>query len=188
MQPSTQKNLLLVDDDATLRETLATALTRRQFLCHTSGSIREAQEKLEELQSIDYAIVDLRLPDGNGDEFAKTILEKHPDARVVILTGFGSIASAVQALRDGVFNYLTKPVDADEVVNSLERDGGQSHGVAPAQEPTRVPTLAPTLAEVEWEHLQRVLHEHEGNISQAAKALGLHRRSLQRKLLKGKPN
>lgn len=180
MPHEASKQLLLVEDDLVFRDTLRMALERRGVWCAQAATLQEARREIERLEQLDYAAVDLKLPDGSGNELIAPILNKFPSTRVLVVTGYGSIPSAVAALRDGAHDYLSKPIDAESLIAAFEAKDAKA-------EPSQEEIKAPSLAEVEWEHLQRVLHEHEGNISRAARALGLHRRSLQRKLSRGKP-
>ncbi|MCC7124086.1 MAG: response regulator [Acidobacteria bacterium] len=169
------RTLLLLDDDDVLASRLAKALTARGFEVTRAATAAEAIEAAR-ADSPEYALVDLRLPDGHGLDVVAELHAIDATTRIVVLTGYGAIATAVESLRRGASDYLTKPVDADQVMTALTREAG-------GQEPTREFTV-PSLARVEWEHIQRVMTECHGNISQAARVLGLHRRSLQRKLSK----
>jgi two-component system, response regulator RegA len=172
------RSVLLVDDDEIFVSTLSRALRRRGYAVTISNSTEDAKRSVAE-DPPDYAVIDLRLPDGSGLCLASAIRECNPDCSFVILTGYGSIASAVEAVKLGAINYLCKPVDADAVIAAL---GG---GAAPETETPAPPPDQPlTVSRLEWEHINRVLAEHNGNISAAARALNMHRRSLQRKLLK----
>jgi len=122
------------------------------------------------------AIVDLKMPGSSGLDLVPELTARCPGVQVVVLTGYGSIATAVEAVRRGAMNYLTKPLDADQILAAFDKEAD-----APSVEGT------PSLARVEWEHIQRILHDCNGNISLAARKLGLHRRSLQRKLGKLPP-
>ena len=124
------------------------------------------------------AIIDLRMPDVSGLDLVSELAERFPGIVMVVLTGYGSIATAVEAVRRGAVNYLQKPLDTDEILAAF--DAGPEAGPPPNVE-------TPSLARVEWEHIQRILHDCNGNISLAARKLGLHRRSLQRKLGKLPP-
>jgi two-component system response regulator RegA len=124
-----------------------------------------------------HAVVDLRLPDGSGLEVVREIRATTAAAPIVVLTGYGSIATALEAMRLGATHYLTKPVAVDDIL------AGFARGVAAAALPED-PTQVPSLARVEWEHINRVLADSGGNVSEAARRLGIHRRSLQRKLAK----
>jgi two-component system response regulator RegA len=136
--------------------------------------------KLQKKISSDLVLLDLRMPESNGHDSIATIKTFDSTITIIILTGYGSIAMALQALKSGADHYLSKPVDVDQILSAYEKLG--------AQIPERVaPVTVPSLARVEWEHIQRVLSDCSGNISQAAKLLGIHRRSLQRKLAKYPP-
>ncbi len=125
-------------------------------------------------ERLDFAVLDLRLPDMNGLELIERIKTVSPSTRVVVLTGYGSIATALEAMRLGASDYLAKPLDVDKVALALAGGSGRH----------RLPLAVPSLARVEWEHINRVLVDCEGNVSAAARLLGIHRRSLQRKLAK----
>lgn len=168
--------LLVVEDDQLLRERLVRAFCDRGFMAQGAASLVEAQRLSEEAP--EYAVLDLRVGDDSGLEVLKTLLAKDPATRVVMLTGYGSIATAVEAIRLGAVHYLTKPADADQIISALQR--GAPSVAPPAGEPL-------SLARAEWEHINHVLVSVSGNISEAARRLGLHRRSLQRKLAKYPP-
>jgi two-component system, response regulator RegA len=174
------KSLLLVDDDEFFRERLAKALRVRGYDVRTAPNAQEAQTVAEQF-SPSRAVVDIKMPGEDGLELTRFLRERDPEIRVVILTGYGSIPSAMNAVRLGAKDYLTKPADADQIAAVLEGDpsafSGSSSGSSPA-----------SLDRVEWEYIQRVLQDHSGNISQTARALGIHRRSLQRKLSKYPPS
>lgn len=170
------RTLLVVDDDDALLSRLTKALEARNFVVWPARSIAEALTLARE-ESPEAALVDLRLPDGHGLDLVRDLHAIDSTTRIVVLTGYGAIATAVQSLKLGASNYLTKPVDADQVVAALDDAPAGATAAAPDY-------TVPSLARVEWEHIQRVLTECEGNISQAARVLGLHRRSLQRKLSK----
>lgn len=166
-------SLLLVDDDNALRSRLARAMSARGYETREAATGAAALALASEHPPA-FAVVDLRLPDMNGLEVVRGLKAISPAARVCVLTGYGSIATALEAIRLGASDYLAKPVDADDVTRSLE-DGSNRE----AQ-----PQAPPTLARVEWEHINRVLMDCEGNVTVAARSLGIHRRSLQRKLAK----
>jgi two-component system response regulator RegA len=168
--------LLVVEDDDFLRERLVRALCERGFLAQGAASLSEARRLSEDAP--EYAVVDLRVGDESGLDVLKALLAKDPATRVLMLTGYGSIATAVEAMRLGAVHYLTKPADADQIVSALQR--GTSDAAPAAGEPL-------SLARAEWEHINHVLVSVSGNISEAARRLGLHRRSLQRKLAKYPP-
>ena len=168
--PEPSLRLLLVDDDAPFRGRLARSLRIRGVEVAEAGGAEEAPRVAREF-SPDAAIVDLRMTDGSGLDVLSELQRDFPGLRSIVLTGYGSIATALEAVRRGAFDYLTKPVDADDVLRSLA-----AHS-APEQDAT-----VPSLHRVEWEHIQRVLADCDGNVSRAARLLGLHRRTLQRKL------
>ena len=168
--------LLVVEDDDFLRERLVRAFAERGFLAQGAASVSEARRLSEDAP--EYAVVDLRIGEESGLDVLRALLAKDPATRVVVLTGYGSIATAVEAMRLGAVHYLTKPADADQVLAALKR--GASDAVSPRNEPL-------SLARAEWEHINHVLVSVSGNISEAARRLGLHRRSLQRKLAKYPP-
>lgn len=168
--------VLVVDDDETYRGTLARALERRGLQVLTAGSADEAMERARGL-CIDYASVDLRMPGASGLELVRALGQRSPKPVIVVLTGYGSIATALEAIKAGASHYLTKPADVADLLRAFEAPAT----AAPAPEP---PLEVPSLARVEWEHINRVLAECGGNISKAARLLGLQRRSLQRKLAK----
>jgi len=168
---------LVVDDDEAFRSRLVKALQGRRLEAHGAGSADEAL-KLAASMLPHAAVVDLRMPGTSGLDLVPELAARCPGIQIVVLTGYGSIATAVEAVRRGAFNYLTKPLDADQILAAFERRGAAA---AP------LPLETPSLARVEWEHIQRTLHDCDGNISQAARKLGLHRRSLQRKLAKLPP-
>ena len=168
------RTLLVVDDDGPFRTRLARALGDRGLSVTATASYDEAVAAAE-TESPELALVDLRLPGKSGLEVVRRLKELDGTTTIVVLTGYGSIATAVESLRLGATTYLTKPVDADQILAAFH---GEPHDAAG---PTR---QAPSLARVEWEHIHRVLADCDNNISQAARVLGIHRRSLQRKLSK----
>jgi two-component system response regulator RegA len=162
---------LVVDDDDPHRSRLSRAFRDRGFAVAEASSAEEAIAVAFRFRP-ERAVLDLRLPDGSGVELLGDLRRAHPELACVVLTGFGSIASAVEAVRRGAIDYLTKPADADEILRAFAPD--------PGEQPE--PGEAPSLHRVEWEHIQRVLAECGGNVSRAARVLGVHRRTLQRKL------
>jgi two-component system response regulator RegA len=164
-------NFLIIDDDERFRERLARAIRERGFNVHAAASGEEGLTILRDTQ-IDRILIDLKMPGGSGITFITKILALHPTSRIVILTGYGSIATAVEALKLGAFNYLTKPLNADRILAAFNDK--------PDLEIEK--NAVPSLDAVEWEHIQRVLSDCDGNVSRASKLLGMHRRSLQRKL------
>ena len=174
-------SVLLVDDEEIFRERLARALRDRGYEVRTAPD-GDAGIALATQDSPELAVVDLRMPGRSGLEVVQALKAIDPTTKVVVLTGYGSIATAVDAMRLGATHYLSKPADADEILAAFAR-GDTPVDVASARD---VP--APSLARAEWEHINRVLSDCQGNISEAARRLGLHRRSLQRKLQKHPPN
>ena len=167
--------LLLVDDDARFRERLGRALGERGFDVLGAQNHAEALECADS-QRLDRAVVDLRMPGPHGLEVVKDLLAKQPSLRVVVLTGYGSIATAVEAVRLGALDYLTKPCNADQILRAFE----SNRAAGPAEPAFEIPSLA----RIEREHIERVLSECGGNVSKAARVLGVHRRTLQYKLAK----
>lgn len=167
--------LLLVDDDDTLRDVLADALAKRGYTVHSVADAAAASRLAQGMRFND-AIVDLCLPGHSGLKLVEDLRIAQPEIRIVVFTGYASIATAVKAIKLGAVHYLTKPVDADELVAALT--GGKSMDVTPT------PTEPPSVERLEWEHIQRVLGDCDGNISEAARRLRMHRRTLQRKLRK----
>lgn len=174
-------SVLIVDDESTFRNRLALALRRRGFEVRLAESVNHARELLEHTPVPDYALVDLRMPGDSGMVLVSELCNRYAEIRVVVLTAYGSIANAVEAMRLGAVNYLTKPVDADQITAALlDQTRAQ-------REAARIPASPNTLEQVEWEHIQRVMRANDGNLSASARSLGLHRRSLQRKLAKWSP-
>jgi two-component system, response regulator RegA len=165
------RTLLVVDDDIAFRERLVRAMCGRGFEAVGVGDYEAAIAAAQD-ESPELALVDLRLPGTSGLAVIRDLKQLDPSTVVVVLTGYGSIATAVEAVKLGAASYLTKPADADQIVAAFD-------GVPPPESGN-----VPSLARVEWEHIQRVLADSGGNVSQAARALGIHRRSLQRKLAK----
>lgn len=176
---SSAPTLLLVDDEAVFRERLARAFRGRGFEVGTAGSYEEALA-LATRESPEVAVVDLRMPGRGGLELVRALHALDCSTRIIVLTGYGSIATAVEAVKLGAFNYLPKPADVDDLLLAFTRGPGKAAQVTEDFQP-------PSLARAEWEHIQRVLTDCGGNISEAARRLGLHRRSLQRKLQKYPP-
>ncbi|MSP28557.1 MAG: response regulator transcription factor [Methylococcales bacterium] len=167
--------LLLVDDDVTFCTVLKSALEKRNYEVLVANDVNSgillAEQNLPE-----YAVIDLRIGYESGLELVKALIALDDNTQIVMLTGFASIATAVEAIKLGAVHYLTKPANADEIVHALNKNDGDS-AVSISENPLSVKRL-------EWEHLQKVLMQHDGNISAAARALNMHRRTLQRKLEK----
>ncbi|OGQ93986.1 MAG: two-component system response regulator [Deltaproteobacteria bacterium RIFOXYD12_FULL_57_12] len=175
------QTILIVDDEDFFRDRLARAFAGRGYGVFPAADYDEAIKIVTESKPA-LAVVDLKMPGKSGLELLKKARNIHPEMRVVILTGYGSIATATEAVKLGAVNYLPKPADVDDILNALNRDGATTD--AGRQDDFEPPSLART----EWEHINRVLADCGGNISEAAKKLGLHRRTLQRKLYKFAPS
>ena len=177
MNDLSKKVFMVVDDDDTLRGRMEKSLELRGFDVCCAANYDEAVEVATERQP-DLAVLDLKMPGKSGIELLTALREISPATRAVILTGYGSITNAVEAIKLGAVNYVTKPADADQVLSALEEQANDEvdDGIAP-----------PSLAEAQWEHIQRVLTECDGNISEAARVLDIPRRTLQRKLKKLAP-
>jgi two-component system response regulator RegA len=169
--------LLVIDDDETFRERLALAFRRRGYDVRSAASAAEGV-RLAEASSPEFAIVDLRMPGEWGLHAVRDLMRIDPTTRVVLLTAYGSIATALEAVRLGAVNFLQKPASVDEIERAF-READAAVGDAPIP-----PGEVPSLARAEWEHISRVLTECDGNVRRAATLLGLHRRTLQRKLAK----
>ena len=184
MQPTPDANsapsILIADDDDVLRERLARAFQKRGFDAQTAANFEEAVE-LARIESTEFALVDLRMPGRSGLELVKELRHIDPATKIVVLTGYGSIATAMDAVRLGAHNYISKPADVDDILTAFSRGEGGAGLPDSAELPT------PSLARAEWEHINRVLSDCSGNISEAARRLQIHRRSLQRKLQKYPP-
>ena len=164
--------ILVIDDDPTFRERLGRALSDRGCRVSTAGGTEEAIRAWD-VDSFEGAVLDLRLVSASGLDLIGQLRERRPAARIVMLTGFGSLATAMEAGRRGASDYLTKPVDPDRLVQAL-RGPGSTDRSPEAADPTVL-----SLERVEWEHMQRVLADCQGNISRTARLLGIDRRSLQ---------
>jgi two-component system response regulator RegA len=168
---------LLVDDDAPLRRSMARALERRGFEVFPADGVAEARALAQEHQP-EFAVLDMRLTEGSGLDLVSNLRELRPEVRIVIVTGYGNIATAVAAIKAGAVDYLAKPVDADDVVSALLKSGP---GLPPPRE-------NPMSADrVRWEHIQRVFEQCNRNVSETARRLNMHRRTLQRILNKRAP-
>jgi len=170
--------VLVIDDDDTFNAVLVRALTRRGYQVRSAA---DADTALQEAQALppDAVVLDLNLGSSSGLNLIRPLLGIAPDCRIVVLTGYASIATAVEAIKLGALQYFAKPIEVDAIVAAfaLREDAELDIEAVPPSDPLSVGRL-------EWEHIQRVLHEHEGNISATARALKMHRRTLQRKLAK----
>ena len=170
-------SLLLVDDDDAFLKRLAKAMEKRGFAVETAGSVA-AGRAIATARPPAYAVVDLRLEDGNGLDVVEVLRERRPDSRVVVLTGYGAIATAVAAVKIGATDYLSKPADANDIVQAL---------LAKDDELPPPPENPMSADRVRWEHIQRVYELCDRNVSETARRLNMHRRTLQRILAKRSP-
>ncbi|MEW5770841.1 MAG: response regulator transcription factor [Pseudomonadota bacterium] len=167
--------ILVVDDDAVYAQALARTLSRRGHAAELAGDGEKALSRVREAP-FDAVVLDLRLATESGLQLIAPMKAAQPALRILLLTGYASIATAVEAIKLGATHYLAKPAGVEEILAALGREAGDAE-VAPAEAPLSVDRL-------EWEHIQKVLAEHEGNLSATARALKMHRRTLQRKLAK----
>ena len=174
-----RRSILIVDDNAPFRERLARAFRERGFIVCTAANYDEAMLQSRD-QPAQLAVVDLRMPGPSGLSLVRDLKKLSPSMQVLVLSGFGSISTAVDALHLGAVSFLPKPADADDILAAFER--GEN-----ALQPTEPQVETPSLARAEWEHIHRVLADCCGNVSEAARRLGMGRRSLQRKLRKRAP-
>lgn len=174
------ESILVVDDTSILRDRLSMAFQQRGFRVETASNFDEAVDVFTR-RPTELAVLDLRMPGRSGLELLGKLLQIRPETRIIMLSGFGSIPASIDAVRMGAVNFLSKPADADDILCQFIR------GDAPSTMHSVVEFPAPSLARTEWEHIHRVLADCGGNISEAARRLGIHRRSLQRKLRKRAP-
>lgn len=168
-------DLLLVDDDATYCGVLCGALEKRGFSVRIAADVPQGIA-LARAASPEYAIVDLRMPGPSGLELVKELIALDRNTRIVVLTGYASIATAVEAIKLGATHYLSKPAGIEEILAAFARTEGNSE--------TPIGDKPLTVDRLEWEHIQKILNECDGNISEAARRMNMHRRTLQRKLQK----
>jgi two-component system response regulator RegA len=176
-QPAGARTLLLVDDDAPFRQRLAQAMERRGYTVTTADTVADGVS-IARTAPPAFAVVDLRLGDGSGLEVVSALREQRSDARIIVLTGYGNIATAVAAVKQGAVDYLPKPADADAVEAALLQQPGALP--PPPEQPM-------TADRVRWEHIQRVFEQCDRNVSETARRLRMHRRTLQRILGKYAP-
>lgn len=168
----TPQRYLLVDDDEVWRHTLSRALRRRGHECYDAEGLAAALDILKR-EAVDRAIVDLKMDGESGLDAIEPIQQACPACEILILTGYSSIATTVEAIKRGAVNYLCKPAGVDDILKAFDGDADSD-----------IPEQPHSVERLEWEHIQKVLAEHEGNVSATARALGMHRRTLQRKLQK----
>lgn len=179
-EPTAAPSILIVDDDEILRERLASAFRSRGFEATTAGGFEQAAA-LARTESSELALVDLKMPGRSGLDLVRELKAIDPATKIVVLTGYGSIATAMDAIRLGATNYISKPSDVDDILAAFAK-GDNPPDITPSDD-----FAAPSLARAEWEHINRVLSDCGGNISEASRRLKIHRRSLQRKLQKYPP-
>ncbi len=167
--------LLLAEDDEVFSHVMGQALAKRGFDVQKAANVDEGIALSEKVPP-EFAVVDLNMPGASGLALVKHLVDTDPHTRIVMLTGYASIATAVEAIKLGAIHYLSKPVDADEVIAAFYREEGNVD--------VSVNSMPLSVNRLEWEHIQKVLADHNGNISATARALGMHRRTLQRKLNK----
>ncbi len=169
------RRFLIVDDDTTFCEILGRALARRGHDVKMAHNAEQALKCVVKFRPT-HVVVDLKLGDDSGLRLIRPLLDVNKEIKVVVLTGYGSISTAVQAIKEGAVNYLAKPTDVDGILSAFDNTE-----IVPLMQ-TETPGMS--LKRMEWEHIQRILDEHDGNISATARSLGMHRRTLQRKLQK----
>jgi len=171
------KELIIIDDDLPFRNRLSRSMEKKGFKVESFGDVKKSKERINK-KFFDYAIVDMRLENGTGLELIKLIKKIHPKTKALLLTGYGNIATAVAAIKSGAIDYITKPAEIDHIYGSLI----SSNDILPS------PPLNPmTVDRVKWEHIQRVFIQCERNVSETARRLRMHRRTLQRILNKHAP-
>jgi two-component system response regulator RegA len=169
---SANESFLLVDDDEVFCQVLARALGKRGHQVKTASTISQALA-LADSHSFHKAVIDLKMQDETGLQLIPELKKRQADIAIVMLTGYSSIATTVEAIKLGATNYLCKPASTEEILNAFNNKSSAD-----------IPATPPSVDRVEWEHIQKVLNEYDGNISATARALGMHRRTLQRKLHK----
>ena len=174
------QSIILVDDEDHFRSRLARAFTNRGYTVYQAASVDEALSQIKNHRP-EWALVDLKMPGKSGLDLIREAKEFLPLLKIVVLTGYGSITTATEAVKLGAHYYLPKPADVDDILMAFEK------GSEPAESQAHSEFEVPSLARAEWEHIQRVLHDCGNNISAAAQKLGIHRRTLQRKLYKYAP-
>ena len=174
------QSIILVDDEDHFRGRLVRAFTNRGYTVYQAANVGEALTIIKENRP-DWALVDLKMPGKSGLDLIREAKDFMPTLKIVVLTGYGSIATATEAIKLGAHFYLPKPADVDDILNAFERDTDLP------VESDQVDFEVPSLARAEWEHIQRVLNDCDNNITAAAHKLGIHRRTLQRKLYKYAP-
>ena len=175
MTSATLEKILLVDDDEVFTQVMSRALSRKNFDVYTASTVKDATN-LASSHAFSRAILDLKLKEESGLTLVNTLQTLQSDIRIVILTGYSSVSTAVEAIKLGAINYLCKPAPIGEVLAAFDKLQGDANA--------SIAETPPSVDRLEWEHIQKVLREQNGNISATARALGMHRRTLQRKLQK----
>ena len=176
---SNNASVLAIDDDAVFCQLVKRGLERQDYTVEVAHDESSALENAKKLHA-DFVLLDLRLGDASGLQLIEPLLEINPDSKIIVLTGYASLTTAVQAIKLGAINYLAKPVDVATILKTLADPESATDA-----ELVEIEEASPTsLKRLEWEHIQRVLHENDGNISATARQLNMHRRTLQRKLQK----
>ena len=176
-EAAVDRSLLIVDDDAVFLQRLGRAMEQRGYAVRTASSVREGLQAVASAPPA-FAVIDMRLGDGNGLDVISQLKARRPEARGVILTGYGNIATAVTAVKLGAFDYIAKPADADEIHNALMSTG---------EDKPQMPDHPMSADRVRWEHIQRIYEMCDRNVSETARRLSMHRRTLQRILAKRAP-
>ena len=177
LSPQADRSLLIVEDDKSFLQRLARAMEGRGFAVTTAETVAEGLTQVDKVSPA-FAVVDMRLGDGNGLDVVSALKKKRPDARAIVLTGYGNIATAVTAVKMGAIDYLSKPADADDVVAAL---------LSTSAEKSELPSNPMSADRVRWEHIQRIYEMCNRNVSETARRLNMHRRTLQRILAKRAP-
>lgn len=167
--------ILMVDDDEVFCQVMQRAFVRRGFQVEVCFNIASAERAVQE-RHFEKAIVDLKIAQESGLVLLKSLKTINPNIEIIMLTGYSSVSTAVEAIKLGALNYFCKPIDVDEIINAFSFGDITTENLAPIS--------TPSLDRVEWEHIQKILQDHNGNVSAAARTLGMHRRTLQRKLQK----
>lgn len=187
-------SFLVIDDDLVFNQTLCRTLNRRVKETYSAQNMKQALDAVDKYKP-DCAVLDLNLGDENGIDFITPMLQRHPNLKILILTGYSSLTTAVKAVKMGAINYLAKPVDVDTILNYLQDEAKsdvnnknnqdvENYKINEKDDKEREKLLPLSLENLEWEHIQRILSENDGNITVTARKLGMHRRTLQRKLQK----
>lgn len=181
--PFLQQNLLIVDDDEILLSLLERSMTEHFNSIQTANSLEKAEEQIDQFH-FNKAILDLNIAGQSGLQLLKYLVHLQPNCDVIMLTGYSSIASAVEAIKVGAINYLTKPATPETILACFQTETEHLEGAVPQPERSLTEVDRMSVKRMEWEHIQKTLTEHGGNISATARALKMHRRTLQRKLQK----